>query len=448
MPERPALLGGPKAVGPTDPSLFAWPIIGRAEEEAVLSVLRSANMSGTDVTMRFEKAFAEWLGVPYALGFNNGTAAVMGAMFACRIGVGDEVIVPSVTYWASVIQSMSLGGTPVFADIDPVTLCIDPKDIEWRIGPRTKAILVVHYLSHPCDMDAIMEIARRRGLKVIEDVSHAQGGFYKGRRLGTIGDVAAMSLMTGKSFAIGEAGILVTKERELYERAASLGHYERFDKSFATPDLVPYAGLPFGGYKFRMHQMSSAVGLAQLPEYDARIAEIRKAMDYFWDSLAGVPGVRPHRIDPSDGSDMAGWYGANGLYVPEELGGLSVSRFCEALRAEGCDDCTPGVNAALHTHALFQTADVYGHGKPTRIANAERDVRELDASLPVSEGIGKRTYFVPWFKHLDKPAIDLYVDAFRKVAANAAELRKDDPGDPPRLGGWHFFKHTKKKQEG
>jgi dTDP-4-amino-4,6-dideoxygalactose transaminase len=445
MENRLALLGGPKAVADFDPSLFAWPIITREDEEAVLGVLRAGNMSGTDVTKRFEDAFGAWLGMPYALGFNNGTSAVQGAMFACRIGVGDEIIVPSVTYWASVIQSMTLGGTPVFADIDPTTLCMDPNDIEWRIGPRTKAILVVHYLAHPADMDPIMEIAKKHGLKVIEDFSHAQGGLYKGRRVGTIGDVGATSLMSGKSLAIGEAGMLVTRDRAIYERAAALGHYERFDASFTSEDLKPYAGLPMGGYKFRMHQLSSAVGLVQLKYYDERCEEIRKAMNYFWDQLEGVPGIRAHRVAKDSGSDMAGWYGSHGLYFPEELGGLSITRYTEAVRAEGVDDMSAGANAALHTHALFQTCDVYGAGKPTRIANAERDVRTFDASLPVSEGIGARSFFIPWFKHFDKTAIDGFVEAYRKVSENYRDLLPGDPGNPARLGGWHFFKHTKKK---
>lgn len=399
-------------------------------------------MSGTDVTAEFEKEFAQWQGVKYALGFNNGTSSLQAAMFACGVGLGDEIICPSITYWASTAQVYSLGGTVVFADIHPETLCIDPADIEHRISDKTKAIMVVHYLSHPADMDPIMEIARKHNLKVIEDVSHAQGGLYKGRKLGTIGDVAAMSLMSGKSLAIGEAGILVTDDLEIYERALSLGHYEKFNANIQTEALKPYIGLPLGGYKYRMHQMSSAMGRVQLKYYDERCAEIRKAMNYFWDLLEGVPGIRAHRVPADSDSNMAGWYAARGLYRPDELGGLSVTRFAEAVRAEGAVDCYPGCNAALHTHALFNTCDVYGHGKPTRIANSARDVRELD-NLPVSEKIGTMTYAIPWFKHYRPELIEQHAEAFRKVAENYKDLLKDDPGNPPRLGGWHFFRHTK-----
>ncbi|HHW09799.1 MAG TPA: DegT/DnrJ/EryC1/StrS family aminotransferase [Firmicutes bacterium] len=438
-----ALLGGPKAVQTPPGDIFTWPIITKEDEEAVLEVLRGGKMSGTDITKQFEKEFAEWQGVKYALAHNNGTSALLGAMYGCGVGVGDEIICPSVTYWASAAPVYDLGGTVVFADIDPKSLCIDPKDIEHRITKRTKAIVVVHYLGHPADMDPIMEIANRHGIKVIEDVSHAQGGLYKGRKLGTIGHVGAMSLMSGKSFAIGEAGMLVTNDREIYERAVALGHYERYHESeIETEYLKPYAGLPLGGYKNRIHQMSSAVGRVQLKYYDERCAEIRKAMNYFWDLLEGVPGLEAHRTPPHDpNTNMAGWYAARGIYHPEELGGLSVGRFAAAVRAEGAP-CGAGANKPLHLHPLFNTADVYGHGKPTRIANSDRDLRQPKGSLPVSENSPNTLYSIPWFKKFYPQIIEEYAMAFRKVAENYKDLLPGDKKDDSNLGGYHFYQHS------
>jgi dTDP-4-amino-4,6-dideoxygalactose transaminase len=295
-------------------------------------------------------------------------------------------------------------------------------------------------------MDPIMAIAKKHGVKVIEDVSHAHGGLYKGKMVGTFGDVAAMSLMSGKSLAIGEAGILATNDREIYERAIAFGHYSRYRaEDMETESLKAHAGLPMGGYKYRMHQMSSAVGRVQLRHYNDRMLEIRKGMNYFWDLLEGVPGIKAHRVDEKTGSTMGGWYAPKGLYKSEELGGLSVTRFCEAVRAEGFDGCSPGCNLALHTHSLFQTLDVYGHGKPTRIANADRDVRELDKTLAPSEEIGAKSYSIPWFKHFEPEKIEEYAKAFKKVAMNYKELLKDDPGNPAEIGGWHFFQHSPKK---
>jgi perosamine synthetase len=438
MNQKLAILGGSKAVTKDPGDLFTWPIITQEDRDAVNDVLTKCIMSDTDVTMQFEQEFAQWLGMRYALGYNSGTSSIHGAMFGCKVGVGDEVLCQSTTYWATVMQCYSLGATPVFVDIDPQSLCMDPNDIERHITDRTKAIVVVHYIGHPADLDPIMEIANRHGIKVIEDVSHAQGGLYKGRRLGTIGHVGAMSLMTAKSFAIGEAGMLVTNDTEIYERAMAFGHYERFTEDVQTDDLREFAFLPMGGYKHRMHQLSSAVGRVQLKYYDERCIEIRRSMNYFWDLLKDVKGLRAHRVDEQTGSNMAGWYEPHGFFDSEELEGLSLTRFVEAVRAEGFESCYAGCNSPLHLHPLLNTCDVYGHGKPTRIANSDKDVRQPLGSLPVCEGIGKRLYSVPWFKKYQQDKIEEYAQAFRKAAENYRDLLPGDTGDPERIGRWNF----------
>ena len=430
-----AILGGPAGVTLPPGDTFTWPIITEEDETAVLEVLRRGAMSELDVTMAFEKDFAAWQGRTYALGFNTGTSALHAAMFGVGLGVGDEIICPSITYWASALQCFSLGATVVFADVRPDTLCLDPNDIEQRISPRTKAIMVVHYLGHPADMDAIMQVADRHGIPVIEDVSHAHGGRYRGRTVGNFGAVAAMSLMSGKSMPIGEGGMLVTDDRGIYERAIAFGHYRRFDATIESPDLRGYRGLPLGGQKCRMNQLGSAMGRVQLKAYDERAAEIRKALNLFWDLLEGVPGLRAHRVDESEGSTMAGWYNAGGLYNPEALGGLSVTRFAEAVRAEG-SACRAGVNKPLHLHPLFNTCDIYGHGRPTRLAHSDRDLRQPSGSLPVSETIGAHTYVIPQFKRYRPEVIEQHAAAYRKVAEAYALLLAGDPGNPPDLCAW------------
>ncbi|MBM3262866.1 MAG: DegT/DnrJ/EryC1/StrS family aminotransferase [candidate division Zixibacteria bacterium] len=436
----PALLGGEKAVSDPTPEVFQWPVIGPEDEAAVLEVLRRGGMSGTDVTKQFEAEFATWIGRDHALGCSSGTASLQSAMFGCGLGVGDELICQSTTFWASALQCFSLGATVVFADVDPDTLCIDPDDIERHVSPRTKAIMVVHYTGYPADMDRILPIARKHGLRVIEDVSHAQGSLYKGRKVGTFGDVAAMSLMSGKSFAVGEAGILVTDNREIYDRAVAFGHYERYTADISTESLRPFWGLPLGGYKYRMNQLCSALGRVQLEAYERRIREIQDAMNRFWDLLEDVPGLRAHRPPKASGSTMGGWYSPRGLYRPEELGGLSVTRFAQAVRAEG-STCSPGINKPLHLHPLVNTCDVYGHGVPTRLAHSDRDLRQPPGSLPVAEAIDFHTYTIPWFKHDAPDVIACHANAFRKTAEHADKLLKDDPGNGPGLGGWLSQQH-------
>ncbi|MDF1514725.1 MAG: DegT/DnrJ/EryC1/StrS family aminotransferase [Anaerolineae bacterium] len=430
-----ALLGGPEAVNLDPGNTFTWPIVTEEDEQAVLSVLRKGTMSEIDVTMDFEADFAAWQGSRYALGFNNGTNSLQAAMFSVGVGVGGEVICPSLTYWASILPCYSLGATPVFTDINPETLCMDPRDIEHRITDQTQAIMVVHYVGHPADMDAMMNIANQHQIPVIEDVSHAQGGLYKGRKTGTFGKVNAMSLMSGKSLPIGEGGILVTDDVEMYERAIAFGHYRRYNDEITSPELAPYRNLPMGGIKGRMNQLCSAMGCVQLRHYDQRAAEIRQALNYFWDLLEGTPGLQAHRVPSGADSNMAGWYSARGLYHPEELGGLSVTRFAQAVTAEG-SVCSPGLNLPLHLHPLFNQVDVYGHGRPTRIANSHRDVRQPRGSLPVSESIGARAYLIPQFKKYNPEVIEQHAAAYRKAANHYQDLRDGDPGNPPGLTDW------------
>ena len=417
------ILGGPAEVrGDVPKELFAWPYVNEEIENAVLDVVRKNKMSGTDITEQFEKAFAAWqqrkLGVAYA----NGTLALQAAMFAVGLGAGDELICPTKTYWASCLSASQLGASVVFANVRRDDMCLDPEDLERCIGPRTKAVMVVHYCGHPADMDPIMEIARKHGLKVIEDVSHAQGGRYKGRMLGTFGDIAAMSLMSLKSFSCGELGMLVTDKREYYERAMAYSHYERNNDKYVyeTKELLPYHNLPLGGMKGRVNQIATAIGLIRLRDYDERIAEIRKAMNFFLDRMEGTPGFRPIRVDESTGSTMAGWYSPQALYVAEELEGLPIGRYAEAVSAEIGMHISTGANFPLHTHPYFRDIDLYHAGKPTRILFAERDVRELDEKLKASEDIP--CISIPWFVKYLPEEIEKYANGFKKVSAHYKEL--------------------------
>jgi dTDP-4-amino-4,6-dideoxygalactose transaminase len=430
-----ALLGGRRAIATTDSELFTWPIVTPAHEAAVLEVLRSRNMSGWDVTRRFEAEYAAALGQRYALACNNGTSAILCALFGLGIGAGDEVIVPSMTYWASCLPLYTLGATPVFAEIDPATLCLDPRDLARRITPRTRAIVVVHYAGMPADMDPILRLARRHRLRVLEDGSHAHGSLYHGRPVGTLGDASAFSLMTSKALAIGEGGILFTRDRRVYERAILFGHYERHG-DLTLPDLRRLAGIPCGGCKCRMHQLSSAFGRVSLRLYPRQMREIDRAMNRFCDAIEGTPGLRVIRPAAGSGSTRGGWYFPSVQYVPEELGGLSVARFAEAVVAEG-SRAVAGCNRPLHLHPLFLDADIYGHGRPTRLAYLPRgvDIRQRAGSLPVTEGINARVLGIPWFKRYRPRAIEQHAAAFRKVAAHAADLLSGDRR-PAAAGGY------------
>ena len=430
-----AINGGNAAFAPqeftNDPAL-RWPIYTEEDENAILDVLRNRKMSGTDITKQFEKAYAEYVKADYVLGYNNGTSSLHAAMWACGVGAGDEVIAPSLTYWATCTAALSLGATVNFADIDPVTLCLDPNDIEHRICDRTKAIIVVHYMGHPADMDAIMAIARKHNVKVIEDASHSHGCLYKGRMTGTIGDIAGQSMMTGKAFALGEAGVVITNDRNLYERCISYGHYERtgvannFNSSqryITDPELIKFAGLPLGGRKDRMNQWSSALGLVQLKYWSERIKPIEEAMQYLADEMDKLPGLKVHRPAADSGLTKGAWYSSTCHYAPEELDGLPVNKFIAAMVAENVPINGLG-NFPLHLHSVFNEADLFNQGKPTALAFGQRDVRQGVGALPAAEIAPQRTFRYSRFTTLDKNLIGRFVDCLKKVIDNRGELLK------------------------
>ncbi len=437
MENKLALLGGNKTIEKENEELFKWPIIGKEHEEAVVRVMREENMSGLNVTKEFEEKYAKTLDRKYALTSPNGTTAIKEAMYALGVGVGDEVISPSTTYWASVLQVYNLGATPVFADIDPDTLCLDPNDIEHRITENTKLIVVTHFGAMPADMDAIMAVAKKHNIKVLEDCSHAHGAMYKGKEIGTFGDAAAFSLMSVKSFAIGEGGIFLTDDKYAYERAILYGHYLRHNE-IEFEDLKKQTGMPPGAHKNRLSQLHAAIGLVQLKNYPGQMKEISEAMNYFCDQLEGTPGIHPIRPEANSGSTKGGWYYPLFKYKPEELGGLSLTRFARAINADG-SFCSPGASAPLHLHPVLTEVDIYGHGKPTRIANYKGDNPEalLNQKLPVAESINPFAFEVPWFKKFWKEEIDKHVAVYKKVVANYETLLADDKKElDKRIGAY------------
>ncbi|MBR5752754.1 MAG: aminotransferase class V-fold PLP-dependent enzyme [Clostridia bacterium] len=436
MKKQLALLGGkPIFDHQSEPDeLFHWPIITEEDEQNCLDVIRRNKFSGTDITLAFQEEFAAWQGRKYALAFTNGTMSLSAAMFAVGVGMGDEIICPTKTYWGTVSQAINFGASAVFCNINE-RLSMDPDDLERCIGPRTKAIMVVHYFGYPADMDAIMPIARKHGLKVIEDVSHAHGALYKGRKVGTFGDCAAMSMMSWKAFAAGELGMLVTDDQKIYERALAYGHYERNNpKNITDPKLSKYPHIALGGVKGRANQLCCTLALGQLHHFDERMAEVDKAMQYFCDGIEDIQGLHPIRPEKGSGSTMGAWYLPQGTYRPGELGGLSSGRFAEAVRAETNGlHCWEGGNFCLHTHEFFKSFDFYGIGKPSRIAFADRDVREMDAACAPSE----KMYCVslPTFKKYMPEHIDRYIEAYRTVAENYEQLITEN--DQLNGGRWY-----------
>lgn len=263
------------------------------EEQAVLDCLRSKWISTGPRTVEFERLFSEMNGGIHALALANCTVALHLAMVLTGVTVGDEVICPSLTFVATANSIRYVGGVPVFADVKGAhDLTMDPLDIEAKITPKTKAILVMHYAGFPCDMDAILTLAKRYGLKIIEDACHAPFSEYNGKKLGTIGDVGCFSFFSNKNISTGEGGMLVTKDPEYAERAKLLrSHgmttmsYQRAKGHSTSYDVIEY------GYNYRMDDLRSALGIAQLSKIQADIEKRAFVRAHYLKTLEGIEGI-------------------------------------------------------------------------------------------------------------------------------------------------------------
>lgn len=231
----------------------------------------------------FEKKFAEYNQVKYATTVSNGTVALHLAMVALGIGQDDEVIVPTLTYIASVNAIAYTGATPVFVDSDKDTWQINPEDVRRKITPKTKAIMVVHLYGHPCDMDAIMAIANEHNLFVIEDCAEAFGSKYKDQYVGTFGHISTFSFFGNKTITTGEGGMVVTNDQTLYQRCVHFKGQGLAEHRQYWHDVI--------GYNYRMTNICAAIGLAQLEQADDFIAKKRQIAEWYKDGLKDLPLV-------------------------------------------------------------------------------------------------------------------------------------------------------------
>lgn len=416
-----AINGGAPSVTLAQDGAVAWPHIGPEELAATARVLLEPNYSFYEEAYRLEEELAAYVGGKYALAHTNGTAAIHAALFALNIQPGDEVLVPSHTYWASCLPvAAAVNGVPVFVDIDPDSLNIDPADIEQKITPRTRAIMVVHLGGVPCEMDRIMEIARRHGLKVIEDASHAHGAEYHGKKIGVIGDIACFSLQASKLLPGIEGGILVTNEREYYERAVALGHYERVRN---LPQDSPYrqyevTGL---GFKYRIHPAAAAVTRSLLARFDSMNEARNQLMGYLDERLAEVPGFAPMAV-PSNSKRV--YYTYRVHFKSEELGGIGLGQIIAALQAEG-------VMAAPERYAPQHVQPAYRDEIRRVYRLVGRDEEWQPPHLPVTESIHERLIGLPTFPQGTPELVEQYARAFQKVAEGWRDIPQVDVNRGP-----------------
>lgn len=256
-------------------------VTGEDEIKQVVRVVRSGRLTSLShgVVEKFEKKFAAWCGVKYAVAVNSGTAALHVALAALDIGPGDEVIVPPYTFIATASAVIQQNAVPVFADIDPATLNISPEAVAAKITPRTKAIVPVHLFGLPADMAAINEVAGKHGIPVIEDACQAHGAAYHGDRAGALGRMACFSFQESKNMAAGEGGMITTNDKQLARQCRIIRHIGMAAK-------YEYVTL---GYNYRMPALSAAVGLAQLKKLKAFNRHRAALAEFYAKKLADLP---------------------------------------------------------------------------------------------------------------------------------------------------------------
>ena len=364
---RLAIHGGPKAV-PEGLRFRMWPEIDREDEELVLASLRQDSHSFGPHAQKLQEEFPAWNGNRFCMATNSGTAALHMCVAACDIGPGDEVITTALSWTSSASCIVHHSAVPVFVDVDWASMHIDPERIEAAISARTRAILVVHYWGVACDMEPITAIARRHGLAVIEDACQAHGAQYRGKQVGTIGDVAGFSLNQNKNLCGGEGGFFVTDDEAKFNKGKAVTSFSDMRPADAGRDYHDY-GL---GWMYRTSDLNAAFALSQLRKLDRTNAQALENWNRLNATLEGTPHLVPSfssaerptngyayvlRVDPE-------YAQARGVGLRPLTRGIVA-----ALAAEGVKVSL--ANWLLPAHAVFQAKNAFGKGSPWTYARPE-----------------------------------------------------------------------------
>jgi len=389
-----------------------YPRLGEEEIEAVKRVIRSHNLSsnfGHEVE-KFESSFASYCDAEFAIAVSSGTTALHTALGTAGIGVGDEVIVPPYTFLSTATSVLMQNAIPVFADIEPDTLGLDPEVVHQKTTPRTKAIILVHMNGYPADMDGLMAVAQEHNLVVIEDCSHAHGAEYRRRKVGTIGDFGVFSFQQKKILSLGEGGMVITKNPELAKKARAF-------RSFG--DDVSLA------YNYRMTELHAAIGRVRLARLDQENAQRIRNAEYLNRNLDGLIGIRPQK--PRQGTKTV-YYNYVIRYFEKDLG-VSKEKFIAGLKAEGIPLPPRGlIYYPLYRHRTFMDRDTYGHGCPFTCpfynASDNEKPSYKNGTCPVAERIcDKENIEVKIHPPASPKDMADIVNAFNKVVNNIEELK-------------------------
>lgn len=344
--------------------------------EAVVEVLRSGRLALGPKAIAFEQLIADYVGVKHAVAVSSGTAALHLVVKALGIGPGDEVLVTSFTFAASVNAFLYERAIPVFVDLEPGTYQMDLEDLEHKITPRTKAIMVVDLFGHPAEWDGILRVAADYGLKVIDDSCEALGAEYKGRKVGWFGNAAAFAFYPNKQITTGEGGIVVTDDGEIARLCRSLRNQGRGAGAYLEHEQL--------GYNYRLDEMSAALGVSQLRRIEELLIMRNRVAQMYTERLQGLDWVRPPAIKPYV---RMGWF----VYVVTLAEGLDRDGVMQSMEAQGI----PTRGYFLPVHQQPYIMKLFG----------------LSRGLRVTEAIARRTLALPFHNHLTAKEVDQVVTA-------------------------------------
>lgn len=394
IPERPAIEGG-RAIRPEQRFLvFGAPAIGQEEIDAVVDCLRSRWIGTGPRVQLFEKRFAQLTGSPNAVAVSSDTAALHLSLLAMGLGPGDEVISTPMTFCATINAIVHTGATPVLADCDPRSFNILPQEIERRITPRTRAIIVVHMCGRACDMDRILAVTRPRGIRIIEDCAHAIETMHSERHAGTIGDAGCFSFYVTKNLTTAEGGMVVTRDPQIAAQVKTLALHglsadawrRHSDQGHRHYEVIR------AGFKYNLTDLNASIGLAQLDKLAAHAARREEIWRRYDHELADLPLMLPPPPEP-------GTRHAKHLYCPlliTERVRISRDHLLAAMIAEGIGI---GVHyLPVHLHPFYRQTYGWGPG-----------------DFPNAEFVGSRTFSIPLTGDLDDGAVDDVCRALRRI---------------------------------
>lgn len=342
--ERLALLGGSPRVNQTPPE---WPIFDESDRDALNAVMESRIWGGYHETVgELERQFAAYHGAEHGLALANGTVSLEIALSAAGINPGDEVIVPPITFVASATAVSRIGAVPVFVDVDPETIDLNPLEVATHLNERTRAIVVVHFAGHPADLDQLTELCDQHGLVLIEDCAHAHGAEWHRRRVGSFGSFGSFSFQGSKNMTAGEGGMLITNDAELAERARSISNQGRRTGG----EWYEHARL---GTNARLTGFQATLLLNQLQrlprQIEARMANARRLRE----GLLKIPGLKPTPQMIDERVTAHGFHLFSMIFDSQAFGGVSRSRVIEALQAEGVP-VSAGYPRPIYRNELFK----------------------------------------------------------------------------------------------